>query len=401
MKSILFVDDEVPVLNGLRTRLQGLGDRWDMHFVDSGTRAVEELERKHFDVVVTDMRMPGMDGAQLLQIVSERWPDAIRIVLSGYAELQQVVRLAPFAHQYFGKPSQAGQLENLIGRCLNLHELLQRPALRAVVGRIRNLPAMPQIYAQLQGLLSSDATSVRAISKLIAQDAAIAAKVLQLVNSAFFRLSRRITNIEQAVNHLGFAAIRNLVLSAEVFSRWSGNDKARVNIDKLQAHVQLIAAGARSLEPPGQAADDALLAGLLHDIGYWILAQECTAELRGSVEIATARRIPLHEAETEVIGASHAQIGAYLLGLWGLPYTVIEAVAYHHTPQIVPPTEFDALAALAVAHTLVRKDDTEIFDAPLTPDPPVNAAYLAAVQAPFDWAEANRRVAASLKSNGM
>jgi HD-like signal output (HDOD) protein len=396
MKRILFVDDDAPVLNGLKVRLHRLRTKWDMHFAESGAQAVANLERHHFDVVVTDMRMPGMDGAELLRIVRERWPEAIRIVLSGYAELQQVMRLVPYAHQYYSKPCEAGQLENLIERCLQLHGMLAQPALRAAVGRVSKLPAMPQVYAQLQGMLSDDDTSVHDVARLIATDVAIAAKVLQLVNSAFFRLARRISNIEQAVSHLGFGAIRNLVLSAEVFSRWPGRDTTcALNIDALQVHVHLVAAAARSLATGTVRADDAMLAGLLHDIGYWVLANECKDALADSMALALAERIPLHEAETRIIGASHAQIGAYLLGIWGLPYPVIEAVAHHHSPQNVPQAEFDALAALAVAHALVPEDDTVAFNAPLTPDPKVDAAFLAALQAPFDWLEAQQRVAAS------
>jgi putative nucleotidyltransferase with HDIG domain len=392
-KRILFVDDDAPILNGLRVRLHRLRDKWDMQFVTSGAEAVETLGSSHYDVVVTDMRMPGMDGAELLSIVRDRWPDTVRIVLSGYAELQQVVRLVPYAHQYFSKPCEAGQLENLIDRCLRLHELLRQPTLRAVVGRVCKLPAMPQVYARLQSLLASDATSVHDVAELIASDAAITAKVLQLVNSAFFRLARRITNIEQAVNHLGFGAIRNLVISAEIFSRWPSRDtRCVLNIDKLQSHVHQVAAVAHSLAAGTPRADDALLAGLLHDIGYWVLANECSDHLVEAVSVAVANKIPLHEAETQVIGASHAQIGAYLLGIWGLPYPVIEAVAHHHTPESIPQSELDALGAVTLAHALVPGDDTEAFNAPLVPDPKVDATFLSSLNAPFDWTEAEHRV---------
>jgi HD-like signal output (HDOD) protein len=400
MKRILFVDDDAPVLSGLRVRLHKLRSKWDMHFVESGASAVQALESSHFDVVVTDMRMPGMDGAELLRIVRDRWPDVIRIVLSGYAELQQVVRLVPYAHQYYSKPCEAGQLENLVDRCLGLHELLSQPALRAAVGRVSRLPALPQVYTRLQSMLGDEDTSVHDVARLIATDAAITAKVLQLVNSAFFRLARRITSIEQAVTHLGFGAIRNLVLSAEVFSRWPGGDTTcPLNVDKLQAHVHQVAAAARVLAADTPRADDALLAGLLHDFGYWVLANECKNELTDSLALALKERIPLHEAEIRVIGASHAQIGAYLLGLWGLPYAIIEAVAHHHDPQKITQREFEPLAALAVAHALVPEDDTQAFAAPLTPDPKVDAEYLASVQAPFDWTEAAQRVAACQVSN--
>jgi putative nucleotidyltransferase with HDIG domain len=400
-KRILFVDDEAPVLNGLRVRLHRLRTKWDMHFAESGALAIEALERAHFDVVVTDMRMPVMDGAELLRVVRTRWPDAIRIVLSGYSELQQVMRLVPYAHQYYSKPCEAGGLENLIDRCFRLHELLHQPSLRAIVGRVSKLPAIPKVYARLQELLASDDASVHEVARLISTDAAIAAKLLQLVNSAFFRLSRRITGIEQAVNHLGFGAIRNLVLSAEVFSSWpSGRPKCALNIDKLQSHVHQVAAAARALcaETPPKA-DDALLAGLLHDIGYWILSNECQAELTETIALAVKENIALHLAETRIIGASHAQVGAYLLGLWGLPYPVIEAVALHHIPDSVPQSEFDPLAAVAIAHALLPEDDTSAFDVSLLRDSSVDAQFLSSVNAPFDWQEAERRVAASQLSN--
>ena len=400
MKSILFVDDDVPVLSGLRVRLHRLRSKWDMHFVDSGAKAIQELEKTHFDVVVTDMRMPGMDGAELLRIVSERWPDAVRIVLSGYAELSQVMRLVPYAHQFYSKPCEAGPLENLIDRCLQLHELIGDPKLRAVVGRISKLPAIPRVYSQLQGILANDDVTVHEVAELVASDAAIAAKVLQLVNSAFFRLARRITNIEQAVSYLGFAAIRDMVLSAEVFASWRERRTAtKMNVERLQSHVHAVAAAGSALVAGVPSMGDVPLAGLLHDIGYWVLAYECSAELERSVAMAASQQIPLHEAEIQVIGASHAQIGAYLLGIWGLPYPVIEAVAYHHAPRSVIQSSFDTLAALSVAHSLVPCDDTEIFGVPLPPDPKVDATYLDAVKAPFDWAEATQRVAATLTSS--
>jgi len=399
-KRILFVDDEAPILNGLRVRLHRLRAKWDMQFVESGAQAVEILEGGHFDVVVSDMRMPGMDGAELLRIVRDRWPQAIRIALSGYSELQQIVRLVPYAHQYYSKPCEAGQLENLIDRCLRLHEMLHEPTLRAIVGRVSKLPALPKVYAQLQELLTSDDTSVHEVAQLISTDAAITAKLLQLVNSAFFRLARRISSIEQAVNHLGFGSIRNLVLSAEVFSSWPGSGpKSVVNIDKLQSHVHQVAAAAHALAARTPKADDTLLAGLLHDIGYWILSDECQAELTESVALAVAENIPLHQAETRIIGASHAQVGAYLLGLWGLPYPVIEAVAYHHTPENVSPPEFEPVAAVAIAHALLPECDASAFDAAIPADAAVDAQFLITVNAPFDWQEAESRVAESLHSN--
>lgn len=144
MKRILFVDDEQAALDGLRYRLHRMSSKWQVDCVDNGPRAIEQMQRQPYDVIVTDMRMPGMDGAELLEIVSGRWPQAVRIVLSGYADLKQTIRLVPFAHQYLSKPCEPRQLEQVIDRCLLLHDMLHGSHLRTIVGRIRKLPSLPR-----------------------------------------------------------------------------------------------------------------------------------------------------------------------------------------------------------------------------------------------------------------
>jgi HD-like signal output (HDOD) protein len=186
-------------------------------------------------------------------------------------------------------------------------------------------------------------------------------------------------------------------MSVEIFSQWSANAIAPVDPERLQSHAQRVSAAARCLTAKTPIADDALLAGLLHDIGYLILAQECPTDLQSAVQLAAETQIPLHEAETRIFGASHAEIGAYLLGIWGLPYPVIEAVAHHHAPQRVTSSNFDVLAALAVAHSLTP-GDAAAFDIELPADAGVDETYLASVHAPFDWAEAQRRVTETLQS---
>jgi HD-like signal output (HDOD) protein len=397
VKRILFVDDETALLDGLRGRLRGMRDQWEMVFVESGPRAIAEIELRPFDVIVTDMRMPGMDGAQLLTIVSERWPEAIRIVLSGYSEDGQSARLLTVAHQYLSKPCEVHQLENVVGRCIRLHDLLKEPRLRAVVGRIRQLPALPRTYAKLREAMADGDTSVQEVSRLISADSVIAAKVLQIVNSAFFRIARRVTKIEQAVTYLGFLAIRNLAMSVEVFSQWNGKKKpGGFDPERLQAEAQQVAAVARALTVGTPIVDDALLAGLLHNIGQWVFVQECPDEMERAVKLAHERCIPMHEAEREVIGASHAEVGAYLLGIWGLPRPVIEAVAFQHTYRNVQQSEFDLLAALVTAETLALADTTNAFGVRERSEGRVGEDYLKSLNAPFDWAEAQRRAASAL-----
>jgi HD-like signal output (HDOD) protein len=394
MKRVLFVDDEPAILDGLRQRLYRARSTWQMGFVTSGALAVAELEREPYDVIVSDMRMPKMDGAELLTIVSERWPQTIRIVLSGYSEQAHVMRLVPVAHQYLAKPCLPERLEQVIQRCIQLHELLHEERLRAAVGGIRQLPAIPRVYARLNTLLYREDTTVADVAKVIASDSGIAAKVLQVVNSAFFRLPRRITRIDHAISHLGFTAIRNLALSAEIFSQWPLRGlPGGFDPEELQAHTEAIAAAAYALAGRSPWADDALLAGLMHEIGYWILLQQCPKEMCQVLDIARVEGIPLHEGEIQVFGTSHAEIGAYLLGLWGFPYPIVEAVAFHHNPLSVQQSEFDALAALAVAHKICDSTGLPALGGVPDPTPGVDAEYLSSLGAPIDWSEAERRIA--------
>ena len=396
-RQILFVDDDPAILSGLRVRLHRFDSRWAMYFADSGAAAIEALERCDYDLIIADVRMPGMDGVELLRTVSERWPNTIRIALSGYAGEKQVARLVPYAHQYLNKPCPSSQLEELIERCLRLHELLPDARLRALAGSVRTLPVTIRAHTELQAALSQESAGIAAVTGIVASDTALTAKTLQLANSEFFRLSRRITNVEQAVGHLGLGVMRALAASTDVFWQGAEHESITLRLDELQQHANTVAAAARSLARDTPHGDDAWAAGLLHDIGYWILARERQAELLQCLQLAVADGLPLQEAEARILGASHAQLGAYLLGLWGIPGALVEAVVFHHAPDRVAQSQFGALEALAVAESLCGTDDAGVFDGRSVPAFGVGVDYLKSVNAPFDWPEAARRVEASCR----
>lgn len=394
MKRILFVDDEQGLLDGLRVRLRGLRSRWDMLFVDSAAAAITQMELRPVDVIVADMQMPQMDGVQLLAVVRSRWPQTIRIVLSGSAGENTTAQLLTLAHQYLSKPCDALQIENVIGRCLDLHDLLADGRLRALVGRIGQLPAIPRIYARLQAAMADPDASMQVIAAIVNEDPSIAVRVLQAVNSAFFRLPRRVNRMDQAVRHLGFNVIKGLVMSVEVFSQWHATAAPpALEPEKLRQRAGRVAAAARALCEESALADDALLAGLLHNLGYWILLQECPDELQRACDLAQLEGIAQHEAECRVIGTSYANIGAYLLGLWGLSYAVVEAVAFQHHPVRSGQTGFDVLAALVTAQCIVAEEDATAAPAAQYSEVVFGDDYLESLGAPFDWEEARQRVA--------
>jgi HD-like signal output (HDOD) protein/ActR/RegA family two-component response regulator len=399
LKRILFVGDDSRFLEALRAGLEprsAVG--WIMTFVESGTRALEELERSPQDVLVADVRMQEMNGAQLLHIVRERWPGTVRVVLSGGADRDDVIRLLPLAHQYLSKPCPARRLEEVIERSLGVQALLSRQELRALLGSTHRLVAQPRVFTRLQVAMGNEKISAREVSWIIRDDAMVTAKLLQIANSAFFAPARRMTSIEQAVTYLGFHAVRNLALCAEVFARRINDGSvATLSLEQLQQHANRVGAVVHDLTRGTAWNDDAVLAALLHDIGYWVLVQECPHELEKALEMAIADRIPMHEAEMRVLGASHAEVGAYLLGLWGLPYPIVEAVAHHHTPEAVRMGKFDVLAALAVAEALSGTDDSDVFLRLPPRSVRVKGSYLDGLDAPFTWSQAEERAVRCLE----
>jgi HD-like signal output (HDOD) protein len=356
MRRVLFVDDEPRILEGLRARLRRQRSRWEMFFVESGEQALDLLRTQPVDVIVSDMRMPRMDGATLLRRVQDEYPQIVRIVLSGHAELETALRAVPVAHQFLTKPSEPGVIEEVIERACRLQTVINNEAVRTAVAGIKRLPSLPRTYSQLLQLLQSDRSSADEVARVLKQDMALCAKLLQLVNSAFFRLSRSITRIEAAVSYLGFDMVRRLALAAEVFEQWGKRPRIPgFSLEVLQTHALNVAGVAADLVYDKRQKEDAFVTGLLHDIGKLILAVGLPDQVKKVIYAATSDGRPMHLAESGLFGVTHAEVGAYLLSLWGLPYPIVEAVASHHAPERVESTEFGLVGAVHVADALVNE----------------------------------------------
>lgn len=356
-KRVLFVDDEPKVLDGLRRMLRKLRDEWEMEFALSGREALEAMARQPFDVVVSDMRMPEMDGAALLSTVKERYPGTVRLILSGHSDKEMILRSVGPTHQFLAKPCDADTLKDTVIRAYALRALLSSNELEAIVAGIDTLPSPPALYSKLIEVLQSPESSVQEVAEIISSDVGMTAKVLQLVNSAFFGLRRHIESLAQAISYLGLDTIQAIVLTAGAFSELSDNREALEMAEALYPHSVKVGALAgmiaKSVGDDKRLIDDSVMAGMLHDVGKLVFVAKLPGVWREANKMARDKKMPLQDAERAVAGVSHAELGGYLLGLWGLPNPIVEAVAFHHRPRTCLSQAFSVLTAVHVANALV------------------------------------------------
>lgn len=336
VKRILFVDDEQKVLDGLSRMLYAYRGRWQMMFANSGRQALKLLDESEFDLLVTDVRMPDLNGIELLAEVLKRHPQVVRIVLSGTADQELALRSVNLAHQYLVKPCDAEQLRATMERAFHLRVMLNDPALKRVISSIHSLPSLPVAYMELMEALRKPETSANDVGRIVARDVGMAAKVLQLVNSAFFGISRSIADPTEAVVYLGMDLVRDLSLAACVFSQFDTRAVGGFSLESLRDHSLAVAAEARHIASSRPSCRSEIghsfAAGLLHDIGKLVLASAWPDRYRKVMRQIEKTGRHFCDTELEMLGTTHAEVGAYLLWLWNLPDPIVEAVALHHVP---------------------------------------------------------------------
>jgi HD-like signal output (HDOD) protein len=353
---ILLVDDDPQVLQGLVRMMRSRRQEWEIATAAGGPEALAILSRQPFDVVVSDMRMPGMDGAQLLGEVKKRYPEIVRIVLSGQSDKEMVLKSVMPAHQYLTKPCNDEILKSSIERSCGLRDLLADHSLKQLVSRIDSLPSLPALYVEILKELESQYASIHRIGEVISQDIGMTAKILQLVNSAFFGYCRHISSPAQAVELLGLETIKALVLSVKIFSQMDRSSMTVLAMDRIWAHSLATGVFARTIATAEKCeravADDAFMSGMLHDVGKLILAVNLPKLYKEALAGPRSSEDSVLEAERQTFGVTHAEVGAYLLSLWGLPFPIVEAVAFHHAPGRCPQKKMGPLAAVHAGNCL-------------------------------------------------
>lgn len=347
-RRVLFVDDEPAILEGLRLSLRCQRHEWDMVFAEGGQAGLSEIQHGSFDVVVTDMRMPGLSGAELLGYVKEKQPHAVRLVLSGQMDAETAMKTVFTAHQFLAKPCEPDKLRSVLQRACSLNDLVAGEELRALAGDVSMLPTTPHTFLAISEALASPSCSLDHIAHIVEREPALCAKVLQVANSAFFGLPHAVSSVSRAINYLGTLTLRNLVLAMEVGASVGQGRSAlpRHELAAFQLNSLLVSLLARDwFRADRRKADDAFVAGMLRDIGHFVLAAQ--------------------GRERDAAPRDHALVSAYLLGLWGIPHPVLEAVAYHERPERL---EHQALELVDVLH-LIDRVAGELAPSPFQPEP--------------------------------
>jgi HD-like signal output (HDOD) protein len=361
-KNVLIVDDEPKVLQAVRQILQNMGTQCAVECAANAAEALQILSSCPIHIVIADLVMPGMDGVQLLSEVMQRYPQITRIVMCWQNDKPRLNTVFGIAHQYLYKPCDARALRDVLNGNLSRSDLLTNNKLKQLISQLRSVPSLPTLYAELmQEMRSADASMDKA-GQIIERDPGMSAKILQLVNSAFFGLRRHVSSPEEAVCYLGIETVKALVLTLQIFSKFDISRLQGCQLESLWNHSWATGVLSRHIcsveDTDKEIADHAFTAGLLHDVGKLVLVANLPVQYRAACLLAKQKKLLLCEAETEVFEANHAEVGGFLLNLWGLPDPVVDAVAFHHAPSWSTGDVFTPLTAVHTSDVLDHDHET-------------------------------------------
>ncbi len=356
---LVLVDNEHHVASAHRRAMHTVRPEWDVVLASNATEALAAMEASTADIFISELGKPPTDGVALFETIKERWPATVRIALSEFAERSVALRLERSVHRFLHKPCDTYMLAMLIERSSTLRSAVHDPEVLAAIGGLESIPRPPVTVQALEKVLADPDAGVIAVAAVINRDAALTARLLRVVNSSFFGVGRQVTRVDAAVNFMGVSLVRAIAL-ADGATRSFTVDPDVLDLDEWNMHAVRVAASARDITlaicPQDRSlADEAFLAGLLHDVGQVVLAGVAPSVWKTLEMDAVAQALPLNDVERQANRVSHSLVGAYLLSLWGLPSSVVEAVAFHHTPERLSGTMFDAAIAVHVADALAAR----------------------------------------------
>lgn len=372
MKRVLFLDSDKDSLDKLKDVMASDRILWEMYFTTSAEKALAFMQQDPpCDVVVSDLTLRDMDGIEFLTKLKETYPETVRISLADNVDSQILLKASSLSHQFLNKPHTGQHLRVLIGRAFAVRDHLADCAIRQRLHDIGGIPSLPILYQKVMEEMLSPDPSVARIAEIIENDVGMSVKLLQIVNSAGVGLTSNVSDVHQAASLLGLDRIRALVLVSEMYALVENKKLPHgFSADALWHHSIKVAEYAKAVAESETEDEDIIeesfMAGLLHDIGLIILALSMPKELGEALAMAKENEISLFDAEKALLDATHAQVGGYLLELWGLPDPIVVAITFHDFPTGVPEegypsgfpeSGFTALTAVHVANYFVEDSD--------------------------------------------
>lgn len=352
--------------------LRPMRDEWDMYFTQSGPEALDILGSENCEVIVTDLCMPGMDGVQVLKQTQQSFPDTIRMVLSGQADQKAIWNAIGLAQNYLAKPCDGRTVKKAITQALNMRRFLTCTPLRNIVAQLEFLPVLPEIYDALRAEIDSPSPDIHKAAMLTGLDSGIMTKLLQVANSALFGKPKQISDPEEAALSLGVEGIKALLDCYQSLSHRGDTHILKSRHESIarnsirMAHIcrEIVGERTRSIA----RRTEAYTTGIIHSAGELVLAAYFPEEYERCRSLSRQNKIPIWRVEREIFQVTHAEAGAFLTGLWGLPAAIVEALTYHHTPIESDLKDNSLLTAVHVAEYLAYEYDEQEDGVACEPD---------------------------------
>ncbi|MBC2606472.1 HDOD domain-containing protein [Pelagicoccus albus] len=355
---ILIIDPCEDTLKYYREVLEPKSSQWTLDCTGDSTEGIELAKRNTPDVVIVALSIDDDHGPDLLRSLDKIAPDAQPFISATETEKTKLESTLGSKFHFLPNPCHADKLITEINRCIAIETWLGNPRIKELISKMGEFPSLPSIYLKVVSALNSKNASAELIADCISGDLAISAKVLQTVNSSYYGFDQKVSNISEAVSILGLESVKNLVLGIEVFNKLGRSRHHKAITDQLWHHSMSVATAARRISQfetnDSDMAEEAYTAGLMHDIGKLVHLNAEPEKFQDAIKMANEESIPLHEAEEELLGCTHAETGAYILARWSMPTNLTEAVALHHQPVNSFGKSFSALAAVHVANAIVH-----------------------------------------------
>lgn len=346
-ETIMFVDDEKQILRALKRLF--MDSPYETVFMENAEDALLYMETHSVNLLVSDIRMPGMDGFELLRRVKALYPWTIRVALSGYTDSRAIYKALEenIAKMYLFKPWDNTEIRLIVDRMIQLEDTLQDKRIMDIINNLDNLPTIPAIYNKIKQLINDD-EDVEKIAELIESDQASTSKILRIANSAFY--GAKTGSISQAIMYIGLTNVKSIVLSNAVFNVNGPGGKAIEELwknatltNRFTSHLYHRFLGRRM---PNIFAS----AGLLHSIGKVVLLSQYNRDYAAELENSMREGTSIEEYERSVIGVSHQELGGFLLNWWEIPLPIVESALYYANPMDENVINKELVCAVHVAN---------------------------------------------------